>query len=342
MAKSKQSAALLQATIAFEKAKASLRYYMLGKGYNRALQALGEAERHHIGVRKDKYTPELHHQVRICFTLISLKNLINEEDALIVALLHDIQEDYDVESEYIQQQYGNKIATAVWLTTKKFKGTVKDKAAYLHAISMNELASLVKGADRVDNLQFMIGVFNTDKIEAYSKEAELEFIPMLRNAVRYFPQQMFAYGMLRATMKRQLGLLKEYVAVARRADSETAANAANYRSMVEYKAEALKYSSKLQDVTVELKQVTDKRNQEAEVLNKLVHQQARLDFDICSSVIQQAIDAPGLNTADIAVLRTARSLILKHLEKDNPLAKISAFDGIKPQDTAKDNTTKPL
>jgi len=199
-----------QASIQFSKDKASLRYYLLGKGYTKALSALGDAERHHIGLRKDGYTPELHHQVRMCFVAINLK-LENEEDVLCTLMLHDVQEDYNVESEYILKMYGKTIADAVWCLTKKFKGTNKSKNQYIEEMALNSIASLCKAIDRMDNLQSMIGVFNLSKMIDYIAEARDEIIPMLKLATKFFPYQMLAYTSLRNQMKKQIYLLTKYV-----------------------------------------------------------------------------------------------------------------------------------
>ena len=197
----------------FEKDKAALRYYMIGKGYTKALLSLGEAERHHVGTRKDGYTPELHHQIRICFIITALRGIENEEDVLCTIMLHDVQEDYDVESTYILEKYGREVADAVWCLTKKFKGSIKSKRQYIEEMARNAIASIVKGADRMDNLQSMIGVFGLTKMVSYIAEARDEILPMMKQATKYFPHHVFAYTALRAMLKKQIFLLDAYTAL---------------------------------------------------------------------------------------------------------------------------------
>lgn len=196
----------------FIKDKTALRYYLVGKGFTQALKALGEAERIHTGFRKDLVTPELHHQLRICFTLIGLR-LVDEEQFIIAALLHDVQEDYGIPSKDIEATYGSTVAEAVWLLTKKFKGAHKATEDYVSDLAKNKIASLVKAADRYDNLQSMIAVFTLEKMLDYIAFTTDVLLPALRQATKMFPEQMLAYTTMRKRLKDQLKLLDAYVAL---------------------------------------------------------------------------------------------------------------------------------
>lgn len=195
----------------FEKEKTALKYYLIGKEYHLALKALGFAERFTVGKRKDGVTPSLHHQIRVAMSIIQLKNVLDEELTIICALLHDIQEDYGVTSAELEKEFNKEVARVNWLTTKKFAGTHKNKEEFIIAISLDSVASLVKGEDRVDNLQKMIGVFSIEKIKDYSNEARTVFLPMLKKASKMFPEQQLAYYAIMQKLKKQLEFIDHYL-----------------------------------------------------------------------------------------------------------------------------------
>lgn len=82
-----------------------------GRGYHRGLKALSFAELYHTGTRKDGYTPEFHHQIIICFTIINLRGIeAIEEECLVCALLHDVMEDYDISFDEMANKFGEPTA----------------------------------------------------------------------------------------------------------------------------------------------------------------------------------------------------------------------------------------
>lgn len=78
----------------YEKLTISLRYWLLGKGYIKALKAMEYAAQHHTGTRKDG-TPEFSHQIWQAHYIRSITALLVDPEAcLIVCFLHDVVEDY--------------------------------------------------------------------------------------------------------------------------------------------------------------------------------------------------------------------------------------------------------
>ena len=59
----------------FDKVYVALRYWLHGKSYYKALNAMSFATLYHTGVRKDNITPEFHHQISIASYLRTLPNL---------------------------------------------------------------------------------------------------------------------------------------------------------------------------------------------------------------------------------------------------------------------------
>jgi hypothetical protein len=209
--------------IQFEREKTALKYYMAGKGYVKGIKALGFVEQVEFQVpleerfRKDKATPSLHHQVRIAMSVTQLKGLtdLQEERAIICALLHDVQEDRGVDRDEIMRNFGVRNSDITWKLTKKFAGRHKNKDEYIRDISQDLIAALVKGLDRNDNLAHMIDVFSVDKIEQYTGEAETVFLPMLKNASKLFPELFQAYQSISLQMKQHIKFMKAYVKVSR-------------------------------------------------------------------------------------------------------------------------------
>ena len=207
----------------YEREKTALKYYMLGKGYSQGIKALGFLERVEFNVspeerfRKDKKTPSLHHQVRIALSVTQLKGLPDdlEELCIICALLHDIQEDRDVSSAEIKELFGVIVCDNTWALTKKYAGEHKNKEAYIRDIAQERAASIVKGLDRCDNLEHMVDVFSFEKMDQYAHEAEKIFLPLLKTAMKLFPEQMNAYQTIILRMKHQIKMTKYLVSFSR-------------------------------------------------------------------------------------------------------------------------------
>ena len=190
----------------YEKLSISLRYFLLGKEYFETARALEFAAQYHTGFRKDGITPELQHQVEIVHYLRTLlPSYIYPQDVLTSGVLHDTREDYPKSVLEIEKNFNLRVCRAVELLDKNGK----TKKFYFEQIAEDEVASIVKGADRVHNLQSMIGVFTPEKQLAYVSEVEEYFLPMLKHARRKFPQQEAAYENIKHLLNSQLELIKE-------------------------------------------------------------------------------------------------------------------------------------
>jgi (p)ppGpp synthase/HD superfamily hydrolase len=192
----------------FNKLDLSLKFFLLGKGYHKALAAYGIAKNYHTGLRKDGVTPEFQHQIEIALHVTTLRDVIAEEPTLTAAILHDTPEDYDVSYQALLDKFGFEVAESVWALTKKNKTMVKDTHQYYNEISEDYIASIVKGCDRVHNLQSMPGVFTVEKQISYIQETELHVLPMLKKAASLYPSQSLAYMNVRTTLKSQIKLLQ--------------------------------------------------------------------------------------------------------------------------------------
>lgn len=179
----------------------TLTSYLRGKGYNDALKAFNFAEPHHSGFRKDGKTPNFQHQVEICLFLMTLKQVENEEQVYMAALLHDVREDADIVNFEIEKRFGKTVAEAVEKLTKEFKGSKKTMEEYFGEIASCPIASLVKLADRIHNVNSMVGVFTIPKQEHYLFEIKEYFFPMLKTARKNFPEQYLSYIAMNTFLK---------------------------------------------------------------------------------------------------------------------------------------------
>lgn len=197
----------------FSKQRIALRYWMLGAGMHRGVAALEFAASHHTGLRKDGVTPEFAHQVQIaCHVRTLVSGLRHPEDALCVALLHDVREDYDVEDMVIRELFGSRVADSVDNMTKVFKNVKRDQGELFAAMAKDPVASVCKAADRIHNQGSMVGVFTPEKMGEYITETREFFIPMLKDARRNFPDQEPAYENLKLTLGSQLDFVTALLA----------------------------------------------------------------------------------------------------------------------------------
>lgn len=193
----------------FMKREVSLRYWLQGAGYFRALEAMEFAKGFHTGVRKDGVTPEFDHQLSIGQYVRTLfPGLTHPEDTIATVFLHDIREDYGVGADVIESRFGTMVSAAVEAMTKEFRGVKKDIAWTFRDISENDIASIAKGADRIHNFSSMVGVFSIPKQKEYIKEGKDWFLPMLKSARRRFPQQEPAYENIKMVLLSQMNLIE--------------------------------------------------------------------------------------------------------------------------------------
>jgi (p)ppGpp synthase/HD superfamily hydrolase len=191
------------------KSHIALRYWLLGRDWHFAADALEYAATYHTGTRKDGVTPEYAHQIAIAQYLRTFHQmLLYPEETLAAALLHDVREDYDVADEEIRGRFGELVADAVDAMTKTFRGNKHDTAVVFQKIAHNPIASVVKGADRIHNQHTCHGVFTPTKVRAYTQETYDWIMPMLHNARTMWTQQEPIYENLKFVLTSQMQLLR--------------------------------------------------------------------------------------------------------------------------------------
>lgn len=114
---------------------------------------------------------------------VEVSNILKEkgfsEKYQIVGLLHDILEDTDTTYEEIEKIANHEITEAVRLVTKE-KGYVMSE--YMERIKQNDLARMVKIADRIHNLSEAHLASKLFQIK-YIKETEKWFIDLAKGTV---------------------------------------------------------------------------------------------------------------------------------------------------------------
>jgi len=191
----------------FDKLKISIRYWLLGRGFTRSLEAMEFAMERSTGFRKDGVTPEFQHQLEIVSHLRTLP-LLEPERTITVMFLHDVVEDHGVRIEEIESRFGKDVSWPVWLLSKEVDGLKKPADRYFKEIGGCPVASIGKGVDRVNNMGSMVGAFTLAGQQHYLREVRDHFFPMLKRARRIFPGQEAAYENVKLVLENQVRLVE--------------------------------------------------------------------------------------------------------------------------------------
>ena len=152
----------------------------------RVRKALDFATEKHKGQKRIGGDGYITHPIAVCEIV---KNLGFGEDYQITALFHDLLEDTSATEKEILS-YGNaEILTAVKLLTKQ-KGY--DMQEYIKAIKDSKIAFVVKGADRLHNLECAL-VTDVEFKRKYILETVdwyLDFSPEIKKAVKRLAESL--------------------------------------------------------------------------------------------------------------------------------------------------------
>lgn len=194
----------------FQKRAISLRYWLQGRGYFQALKAMDFAQAVHCGTRKDLFTPEFDHQISIAHYLRTLTpSLLHPEETFCAVFGHDVGEPpYNIAREVYEPVFGPLAAQAISCMTKKVNGIVYPETEVFARIARDPIASIVKPADRVHNLQSMRGVFGPAKQRSYVEDVKRVFLPSIKISRRLFPEQEAAYENVKHLLVSQIALIE--------------------------------------------------------------------------------------------------------------------------------------
>jgi (p)ppGpp synthase/HD superfamily hydrolase len=131
----------------------------LGSGTQRILRAFQyAATKHRYQILSDGQTPYFSHVVRVTFILRDLFD-IDDQQALIATILHDVVEDTGTSLDEIAQFFGRTIANYVGILTKDDALPKRRREREYHERLFNaaEIVQIAKLADIYDNLSVRIG-----------------------------------------------------------------------------------------------------------------------------------------------------------------------------------------
>lgn len=189
----------------YNKIVIAARYYLLGRGFHRALDAMELGRKIHCGFRKDGKTPEFMHQIQIFHYLRTLESSLQfPEDTYVAAFLHDSKEDYEHAAGLMaEHDFTANSLQAIDLLNKNGR----TMEGYFTGLQFDPVASIVKCADRAHNMSTMTGVFTREKQHRYMEEVEKYFMPMIKFSRRRFVFQENAYENVKHVLNIQLDLL---------------------------------------------------------------------------------------------------------------------------------------
>jgi (p)ppGpp synthase/HD superfamily hydrolase len=191
----------------YEKSRTAIRYWLLGKGWHIAHEALEMGMAHHTGVRKNG-NPEFSHQIFQAQFARTLPALIYPEETIAVIFLHDIVEDCDVPIKDIYSTFGELVGVGVGLMSDiDSQGVDKPLESYYSSMVESPIASIAKGIDRMHNFQSMMSVFSDPKKSRYIEETREHLIPMLKNARKRYSPQEPAYQNVKHILLTQMELI---------------------------------------------------------------------------------------------------------------------------------------
>lgn len=139
-------------------------------------EAIDFMKKKHERQKRKQGTPYYTHPLAV-YNLLKEKGYNNEY--LFVALFHDLLEDTNTTYNDILKLTDQKIADSVLLLTKQNGYIMED---YISNIKKNEIARIVKIADRIHNLQESIYADNSFQ-ERYILETEKYFIDLAKGTI---------------------------------------------------------------------------------------------------------------------------------------------------------------
>jgi GTP diphosphokinase / guanosine-3',5'-bis(diphosphate) 3'-diphosphatase len=181
-------------------------------------RAIAYAKTHHAGQRRMTGEPYVEHSRRV---LKILERCGLDEEILIAAVLHDVNEDTDSTNLDINKMFGDRVASMVYALSKNKKPTNVSKQTSsishprktrmgfyllrLERVGKEEPGVIfIKMADQIDNLD-TINVFPMSKQERKIQEIKDDFLPMYERVANSFKSSLRRkYEKLRAILVAEI------------------------------------------------------------------------------------------------------------------------------------------
>lgn len=199
-----------------EKQKIHLRGVLKGAKMYSALKMLNAVEdTYGTDRRKDGKTLSVMHPIQIALSVLILP--VDEslkETLIIMALAHDMTEDYAFSKEDFVKLFGLEKGEWFYLMNCRLSKVVdnikKSNQDYFSEI-VNPECVIVKGLDRLNNLNSMVGVFSEEKMQIQVEETQQYVIPMLKKAERQYPEMELTIYAVRFQILQTLILIDHFL-----------------------------------------------------------------------------------------------------------------------------------
>lgn len=200
----------------YDKLRIAMRNRLLGAAavdgrYQVALDAFQEAETMFEGkVRKDGKTPVLMHPLGIMGHAFNhLKYLRHPAESLATAMNHDGMEDAGLTIVHSTVRFGPLVTHATKRLSKEVEGmSVHSLENYFEAMLDCPIATVIKGFDRINNQDSMIGVLTPEKQVEQVDETERYVLPMIKKARRIYSDQDAIYENIKLFLVSQVNMVR--------------------------------------------------------------------------------------------------------------------------------------
>lgn len=196
--------------VTVNKSSIALYHWMDGRGYFTGCSAMKMGQKHHTGKRRGGEA-EFSHQIWIANTLRTLPIPSDSmERCLVLAFLHDVCEDKHVHFDSIRVQFGDMAERDVRLISKEYAitGEKKSPDAYYKSLTEEWVVALVKGVDRLHNLNTMVNAFSFEKQVAYIKETHVIHLPMLKEMRQRYPMYSPCFENVKRSIQNTITLVE--------------------------------------------------------------------------------------------------------------------------------------
>lgn len=107
----------------------------------------------------------------------------------------------------IANRFGNEVAKIVDNVSKVKEGYKVNEEKYFQNIEKCPLSVITKAADRIHNIQSMVGAFSIEKQKSYLEETEKYHLPMLKNARKLFPEYEVCFENLKQNLQSRIFII---------------------------------------------------------------------------------------------------------------------------------------
>lgn len=185
-----------------EQATLFLRAWLMGKGWNEGLRALGYMKTHHARQTRKDGQPYIIHPLMMASHAMSINDENITDDLIATLLLHDLREDAHV--SIAEMPFNGRIKNGVkYMSLIRFDDESKYelKKRYYNELLESKEATIGKGFDRYNNLTTMSASFPEEKVRKNVVETDMLLLPTLKKAEELWPEASNLLHLLRTSIR---------------------------------------------------------------------------------------------------------------------------------------------